>query len=377
MTADDIETIFRPFTVNGLTLKNRIVMAPMGRAMSPDGLPTPEAAAYYRRRAENDVGLILTEGALIDHPVSSGRRDNPNFYGAALEGWQRIVDEVHAGDGKVVVQLWHVGISRDTMGGKIWHPDMPSVSPSGLADTGRQVGAPMTHDQIAEVIDAFTRGARIAQRMGFDGVEIHGAHGYLIDQFFWDVLNKRTDAYGGDIEGRARFAAEIIAAVRRECGPRYPVFFRFSQWKIQDYTAKIARTPDELARLLKVLTDAGTDLFHCSTRRFGDSEFPGSDLSLAGWTKKLSGKPAMAVGSVGLTLDVTASGNPKHTRVGGLTSEAVVDFSNLTARLALEEFDLIAVGRALIADPYWAKKLREGRFNEFVAYSPASCDVLF
>jgi 2,4-dienoyl-CoA reductase-like NADH-dependent reductase (Old Yellow Enzyme family) len=362
-----VEPMFRPFTVNGLTLANRVVMAPMTRSKSPGGIPGPDVAAYYRRRAESEVGLILTEGTLVDHPVSSGRTDNPNFFGTALDGWRRVVEEVHAAGGRIMPQLWHVGIARDSMGGRIWNPEQPSVSPSGLSAAG-PVGEPMSRVEIAAIVDAFARGAHEARALGFDGVELHGAHGYLVDQFFWDRMNRRDDAYGGDIERRARFAVEIIEAVRREVGPDYPVLFRFSQWKIQDYEGKIARDPDELGRFLRPLSEAGVDLFHCSMRRFWQPEFDGSDLNLAGWTKRLTGKPTMAVGSVGLVKDVT-------TGYRGESSD-IADFRDLFERLDRDEFDLIAVGRALLVDPNWVRKVREGRVSDLLPFNPAAYGTL-
>jgi 2,4-dienoyl-CoA reductase-like NADH-dependent reductase (Old Yellow Enzyme family) len=133
-----------------------------------------------------------------------------------------------------------------------------------------------------------------------DGVEIHGAHGYLIDQFFWEGSNRRDDEYGGDLAGRSRFAIELIQAVRAAVGPDFPIIFRFSQWKQQDYTARLVQTPQALAAFLQPLSEAGVDIFHCSTRRFWEPEFDGSELNLAGWTRQLTGKPTITVGSVGL-----------------------------------------------------------------------------
>jgi 2,4-dienoyl-CoA reductase-like NADH-dependent reductase (Old Yellow Enzyme family) len=132
-------------------------------------------------------------------------------------------------------------------------------------------------------------------------VELHGAHGYLIDQFFWDGTNQRTDRYGGaTLVQRSQFAAEILRAVRAAVGADYPVIIRLSQWKSQDFTVQLAKTPQEMEAWLRPLADAGADLFHCSQRRFWEPEFEGCDLNFAGWAKKLIGKPTITVGSVGL-----------------------------------------------------------------------------
>jgi len=352
--------LFSPFEFKGITLQNRIVMAPMTRSKSPAGIPGPDVAAYYRRRAENDVGLIITEGTTVAHPAASMDDNVPQFHGDALAGWRRVVAEVHAAGGRIMPQLWHVGSVRNPRKG-VGNPEVSSVSPSGLSRPGKRVGEPMTEQQIAAVVRAFAEGARDARECGFDGVEVHGAHGYLLDQFFWDGLNERDDDYGGDLTSRARFAVEIVRAIRAETGPDFPLLFRFSQWKQQDYGARLASTPEELERFLAPLVAAGVDLFHCSQRRFWEPEFEGSDLNLAGWTKKLSGKPAMTVGSVGLSGEFIAA-------FAGESSEAV-GIDGLIERIERQEFDLVAVGRAILADPLWARKIREGRYDELQSFT--------
>jgi 2,4-dienoyl-CoA reductase-like NADH-dependent reductase (Old Yellow Enzyme family) len=228
----------------------------------------------------------------------------------------------------------------------------------------------MSEADIADTIDAFARAAGVAQEIGFDAIEIHGAHGYLIDQFFWEGANKRSDAWGGDFVQRTRFAAGIVKAIRARVGADYPIIFRFSQWKQQDFTARLALTPDELARFLEPLTAAGTDIFHCSTRRFWEPEFEGSTLNLAGWTKKLTGKPTITVGSVGLKgADFVQTFRTRE-------DSEIGDLGELEARLEREEFDLVAVGRALLADPHWAAKVREGRFADLAPFSASSLATL-
>jgi 2,4-dienoyl-CoA reductase-like NADH-dependent reductase (Old Yellow Enzyme family) len=279
-----------------------------------------------------------------------------------------VVEEVHAAGGKIAPQLWHQGMMRKTGTGQ--HPEAPSDGPSGLSASGKPVGPPMSEADIADTIDAFARAAGVAKEIGFDAVEIHGAHGYLIDQFFWEGANKRDDAWGGDFVQRTRFAAEIVKAIRARVGADYPVIFRFSQWKQQDFTARLAPTPDELARFLEPLTAAGTDIYHCSTRRFWEPEFEGSTLNLAGWTKKLTGKPTITVGSVGLKgADFVQTFRTRE-------DSEIGDLGELEARLEREEFDLVAVGRALLADPHWAAKVREGRIGELAPFSASSLATL-
>ncbi|MEI9985433.1 MAG: hypothetical protein WDN69_20930 [Aliidongia sp.] len=151
-----VAPLFRPFHLGSLTLANRVVMAPMTRQKSPGSVPGPDVAAYYRRRAENGTGLIITEGTTIDDPVSTMSGEIPNFYGAALDGWQRVVDEVHEAGGKIMPQLWHVGMARNPT--KAPYPELPSAGPSGLTKPDTQHAEPMTPEHIRRVIDAFARG---------------------------------------------------------------------------------------------------------------------------------------------------------------------------------------------------------------------------
>jgi 2,4-dienoyl-CoA reductase-like NADH-dependent reductase (Old Yellow Enzyme family) len=361
-----VESLFRPFTLNGLEIPNRIVMAPMTRSQSPAGIPGDNVAGYYRRRAENETGLIITEGTTVNDPVSTMDPNVPNFYGDSLKGWKRVVEEVHSVGGKIMPQLWHVGMAR--VPAKAPHPELASAGPSGLAKPGTKMSEPMTPQHIQKVIDAFGQAAADARAIGFDGVEVHGAHGYLIDQFFWEGLNERNDEFGGSMRKRTEFGVRIVEAIRRETGKDYPVIFRFSQWKQQDFSVKLAHTPEQLGEFLKPLSEAGVDCFHCSQRRFWEPEFEGSSLNLAGWTKKLTGKPSITVGSVSLSGEFIGS-------FMGEASEAT-GIDDLLERLDAGEFDLVAVGRALLVDPAWARKVHEGRFDALMPFKPEALATL-
>jgi 2,4-dienoyl-CoA reductase-like NADH-dependent reductase (Old Yellow Enzyme family) len=356
-------SLFKPFDLKSLHLPNRIVMAPMTRSKSPGQVPNDAVVAYYRARALGGTGLILTEGTAPEHPAATNDVNVPNFYGAdALAGWAKVVKAVKDAGGHIMPQLWHQGIVRHPGTGP--HPEAPSMSPSGLAKKDKQVAEPMTDKDIADVIAGFAKSATYAKQLGFDGVELHGAHGYLIDQFFWEDTNRRTDRFGGSIAARTTFASEIARAVRAATGPDFPILLRFSQWKQQDFTARLARTPAELETFLRPMIDAGVDIFHCSTRRFWEPEFPeeGSDMNLAGWTKKISGKPTISVGSVSLDTDFIAAFRQAGAHVAGI--------GRLVEMMDRDDFDLIAVGRALIANPDWANKVRADHVDRLVAYEP-------
>ncbi|KOG33974.1 NADH:flavin oxidoreductase [Streptomyces resistomycificus] len=362
------EVLSRPVALNGLTVPNRIAMAPMTRAFSPNGIPGADVASYYSRRAAAGVGLIVTEGTYVGHD-SAGQSDTiPRFHGEEqLAGWAKVAADVHAAGGTIVPQLWHIGMVREQ--GQPPYADAPAVGPSGLRIGADEVtGKAMTQRDLDDVIGAFAEAAAAAERIGFDGVELHGAHGYLIDQFLWAGTNRRTDAYGGDPVARAKFAEEIVAAVRATVSPEFPIIFRYSQWKQEAYRARLAETPEELESILAPLAAAGVDAFHASTRRYWFPEFDGSDLNLAGWTKKLTGKPVITVGSVGLDGDFLKGFQGEGAPVKGI--------DDLLDRLEAEEFDMIAVGRALLQDPEWAAKVLADRFDELKPYDAAALATL-
>ncbi|MFC9897251.1 NADH:flavin oxidoreductase [Nocardia sp. NPDC127579] len=366
VTASDrtAEVLSRPVTVNGLTVPNRIVMAPMTRMFSPGGIPGEDVRSYYARRAAAGVGLIVTEGTYVGHE-SAGQSDRvPRFHGEEqLAGWARVAADVHAAGGRIVPQLWHIGMVRNQ--GDQPFPDAPALGPSGIRVDGAEgSGQAMTQRDLDDVIGAFAQAAVDAERIGFDGVELHGAHGYLLDQFLWARTNRRTDGYGGDAVARTRFAAEIVAAIRAVVSPEFPVIFRYSQWKQEAYDARLADTPQELEAVLAPLVAAGVDAFHASTRRYWLPEFDDSDLNLAGWTKKLTGKPTITVGSVGLDGDFLHAFTGKGADLGSL--------DNLLDRMERDEFDLVAVGRALLQDPEWAAKVLTGRTAELQPFDAAA-----
>jgi len=367
----NIEALFRPFEYGELKLRNRVVMPAMTRHKSPGNVPGDDVRDYYARRAES-VGLIITEGTCINHPAANAYQNVPFFYGeAALAGWKRVVDEVHARGGKIVPQLWHTGSARHP--GAEPDPSVPAYTPSGLTQTLEPLCHAMTEQDIADVVEAYAAGAADARALGFDGVQIHAAHGYLIDEFFWEKSNRRTDRYGGSIANRGRFAAEIVASMRDRVGPDYPIILRWSQWKQQDYTGRLVADAAGLEEFLAPLVEAGVDIFDCSTRRYYQPEFEGSDLNLAGWVKKITGKPTMTVGNVGLDSDFMDSGKD-HVSIQGAQTRSLDD---LLDRLAADEFDLVGVGRALLANYNWAELVEAGEFAALKPFDKALLKQLY
>jgi 2,4-dienoyl-CoA reductase-like NADH-dependent reductase (Old Yellow Enzyme family) len=210
-------SLFDPLKLGDLTLKNRIVMAPLTRARSGvERIPGPLVAEYYAQRAS--AGLIISEATSVT-PLGVGYADTPGIWSEEqVEGWKLTTEAVHKAGGLIFLQLWHVGRISDPS----FHGGEAPVAPSAIPAKGDvsllrpkrpyPVPRPLTLDEIAEVVEAYRKGAENAKRAGFDGVELHGANGYLLDQFLQDKSNLRSDAYGGPIENRARLMLEAVDA---------------------------------------------------------------------------------------------------------------------------------------------------------------------
>lgn len=349
-----VNELFRPLTVRSMTVRNRFAMAPMTRSASPDGIPGADVARYYGRRAAGGVGLIITEGVRLPDPAAGWPDGIPTIAGnEVLAGWRAVTAAVHGYGASIAAQLWHQGAERDERDGVV------AVSPSGVNGSGEPKGRALRTEELPAVAELYAIAARNARDVGFDAVELHGAHGYLLDEFLWHRTNLREDRYGGDLADRSRFPAEVVAAVRESVGPDFPIIYRFSQWKQRDYAATIAEDPTRLQEALGPLVDAGVDMFHPSTRRHYQPAFPSVDpeLSLGGWTKKVTGVPVIAVGSVGLATEFTPG------KADGRISPAPVE--RLLDQFASGEFDMAAVGCALLADPTWVNRLRGDSLDGF------------
>ena len=358
--------LFTPLLINQITLSNRFVMPAMQRGMCVDGRPSHDLADYYARCARGGVALIIGESCAIDHPSATAQKGAARLDAATRDAWARCSDAVHAAGSHMLLQLWHEGALRNA-------EDGATISPSGLVRSGQENGRPASSEELDELYHAYVAAAVTASEIGFDGVEVHAAHGYLLDQFLWPDTNIREDGLGGpEISDRMKFPARIVAGIRAACGPQFVISIRVSQWKEIDYHARIVADPGELSILVQGLEDAGVDVFHASTRRFWEPEWPGDRRGLAGWIASLTDKPVIAVGSVGLDTDIMTTFinqvDPKP-RI----SQSVED---LEARLAADEFELIAVGRALIGDPDFVLKIAERRYNEIRVFQRSDLGTL-
>ena len=356
--------LYRPFEVKSLRLRNRFALAPMTREMSPDGVPTTENAAHYRARAEGGVALLITEGTYIGGEASGHKRTVPHFTEDAADGWRQVVAAAHSEGAAIVPQLWHVGALRGTA--SPLNAGVPPQSPSGIDLDGQPLADPMTTLEIEGVIARFVDAAALAQQIGFDGIELHGAHGYLLDEFIWERTNKRSGRYGD----RMAMPVEVVKAVRSAVGEDFAIVFRFSQWKADRYNERIATTPTELENILLPLADAGVDVFHASTRRHWLPEFPREDstLSLAGWTKRITGKAVITVGSVGVNTEFRGAGAAAE-KIPVVIRESLQErIVYLAEQFEAGEYDVVALGRALIADPLWVQKMRAGDFAQIIPF---------
>lgn len=352
----DISVIFSPFEHRKLDLPTRLVMAPMARLLAQNGVPTPEMLRYYRRRAEHQLGLIVTEPVAVDDSAAAGDSGMAQFCGgAALRAWKGICRAVHATPCKIAPQLCHVGMLRPAAG-DIPNPASPAIGPSGIDPLTRDKrGETMSRERIRSVVQSFAAAAANARLLGFDAVEINGGAACLLEQFMRPETNQRTDEYGGSPEARMRFVLEVLHAVRKSAGRRFPVIFRFAQYSPGWETTPLVTSPAELEQMLKPLCEAGVDIFACSGAGVDRPAFHGSALNLAGWVRLLAQRPVITGGGVGV----------EHGIQGALR------------RFMAHECDLLSVGRALLADAEWGSKMLQARESEITPYTDRAWGRLF
>lgn len=364
-----LDALFAPLKIRNLTLRNRFVMPGMQRGFMTDGAPTPKMVEYMRRCAAGGPGLIISESTSPDHPSAYWQPVMGRMEAATLDAWRRVVDAVHAGGAGFLLQIWHPGAMRKVAAG---HPlaEYPALSPSGLIQGGRSNGRAMTRQDLQELKLAYVQAARHARGLGFDGVEVHSAHGYLLDQFLWAETNRREDEYGGaSLAERARYSAEIAAAIRDAVGEDFVISYRFSQFKEVDYGACVASSPQDLQAMLALLRASGVDMFNVSSRRFRKPEWPDSahpDYSIAEWAKSLTDAPVITCGSVGVNVEMFANLFDDE-EPSQLCAER--DLQLLAERVARGRLDLVGVGRMHIANNDFVNKVRAGRFQDLVLFN--------
>ncbi len=344
-------TLYDPVALGALRLANRLAVAPMTRvSATADGLATARMADYYGDFAAGGFGLVITEGIYTDQAYAQGYLFQPGLASdAQREAWRPAVERVHANGGGLIAQLMHAGaISQG-------NPHRPTAKgPSAVQPKGQQMrfyrgeGAYRLPDalslaEINDVVQAFARAAVRAQQAGFDGVEIHGANGYLLDQFLTDYSNQRNDGYGGPLAHRLRLGVETIQAVRQAVGPAFTVGYRVSQGKVNDFTHKWAQGEAQAAVIFATLSAAGLDYLHTTEFEAWQPAF-GAGASLAALARQHGAVPVIANGALHA---------PAH--ASGMVERG--------------EADLVSLGRGALTHADWPRRLRNGQALE--AFDPA------
>jgi len=334
--------IFEPAFLGPLEVRNRLIMAPMGsRLANENGGVSPWQIDYYAERARGGVGAIIVEITGVDSPrgVTSPKTltIHEDFY---IGGHNELVEAVHAQGARILLQLAHVGRNRRVSMG------VQPVAPSSIPN--RFFGVPpreLSSAEIQDLVKKFVAAALRAQTAGYDGIELHGAHGYLIGTFMSPLSNRRKDRYGGSLERRMAFPAEIVQGIRRAVGPRYPILFRFSADEFEEG----GTTLQDSKKAARILEEAGADVLHASAGTYDSMATVIEPMSYPeGWKIYLAE-------TIKRTVKIPVIG------VGVIRSP---EFAERTLKEGRADF--IALGRALLADPYWPRKAREGRVKEII-----------
>jgi 2,4-dienoyl-CoA reductase-like NADH-dependent reductase (Old Yellow Enzyme family)/thioredoxin reductase len=347
MIATRIKKIFEPTNIGQMQLKNRIVMPPMGTNYAEaGGAVSQRMLDYYEARARGGVGLIIVEGSAPSLRCNTYLQGPPSYQASLgddkfIPGWKKLTDAAHKYNAKIAIQIMHATFEN-------WDGKVVQVSPSPLIVPARVMGISgeppheLTEEEIAERIRWFASAARQAREAGFDGVEVHGAHQYLVAAFLSSATNQRSDKYGGSVENKARFLVEILQAIKKEAGPDFPVWVRFNA---QEWGVDNGITIEETKQMVPLVVEAGAQALHVSGYGVGSyittapiSDTPGFLVPLAVEVKKLTNVPVIAVGRLDLEL-----------------GEKIIEEG---------QADLIAIGRRLLADPDLPNKTAEGRLGE-------------
>ncbi|MFI7741644.1 oxidoreductase [Kocuria rhizosphaericola] len=337
------DSLWSPLTIGPTPLENRVALAPMTRiSATEDGLVTEKMVSYYEAFARGGFGLLVTEGIYPDTAHSQGYLHQPGIAtDEQARSWAAVVEAVHGGGAKIFAQLMHAG--SQSQGSRFAEA---TVGPSAVAPKGEQLGfyrgegpyrvpEEITAEQMEEVRRSFVAAALRAEEAGFDGVEIHGANGYLLDQFLTDYLNRRTDEYGGSPENRVRFAAEICRAVREAVGPDTAVGIRISQAKVSDHDHRWAGGAEEAEVIFSTLAATGIDFLHTTEYKAYAPAFGEDGEPLAALAKRYSGLPVIANGHL----------DDPETAVSLLADGAA---------------DVVALGKAALANRNWPHRVRDG-----------------
>ena len=337
MNSNHFPKLFETGCIGSLTLKNRLIMPPMATNFADkNGQVTDRQIAYYAERAMGGVGLVIVEVSCVDNPVGKGFSgqiciDDDKF----IPGLSKLAKAIKRNGAKAAIQLHHAG--RQSSSRITGHQ---LVAPSAVALPDGEVPRPLTMDEISALVESFAEAARRAKNAGFDGVEIHGAHGYLLSQFLSPLANQRHDDYGGSLENRARFLIEVIKAARGHVGDGYPLWCRLSAVEM----GVDGITVEETREVAKMAEKAGVDAIHVSAHQVGPSRRPPMALPTCYFVPW-----AQAINEVVSVPVIAVSRIPPH-----MAEDVIKD----------GKADFISIGRPLLVDPYLPQKAQEGRLED-------------
>ena len=343
LTRTSYPHLFSARSIGPVRLRNRVAVAPMTRtSATADGRATEKMVQYYASFARGGFGLIITEGTYTDETHSQGYAHQPGIANQAQAiAWRAVADAVHTAGAPIFVQLMHAGALAQANRFR-----NETIAPSAIKPRGQQLSLyggsgyyPMprgiTPEEIKEVIEGVASAAARAREVGFDGIELHGANGYLIDQFLTDYTNRRVDEYGGSTRNRMRFAVEVLRAVRQVVGPNYPVGIRISQSKVNDPSHQWAGGEADATVIFRSLVESGADFIHVTGRDATEPAF-GSGATLAALAKRRGG------------VLVIANGKLEEPR-------------GAEALLEAQEADIVSLARSALANTDWPNRVAQGR----------------
>lgn len=352
--------ILDEFTIKGHRLRNRAVVAPMSRVSTKgNGAPTMDMARYYAEYASGGFGLVITEGTYTDRYFSQGYANQPGIVtDEQVAGWQQVTESVHKAGGLIILQLMHAGALSQyleiTAGPSTVKPMGRKMKDYG-GDGPYPLPLELTQTDVIELTSGFARSARRAASAGFDGVEIHGANGYLIDQFLTDYTNRRTDRYGGSTCNRVRLAVEITKAVRQSVDDNFIVGIRLSQGKVNDFDYTWPGGAGDAEIIFPQVAMAGVDYIHFASegRGFDHGCVLTDDTSLPRLARELTGLPVIANGGLHDPEEAYRILQDGHGDLAALGSGALAnpDWPDLLAREApIRAFDPMMLSKGVTID---------------------------
>jgi 2,4-dienoyl-CoA reductase-like NADH-dependent reductase (Old Yellow Enzyme family) len=348
-----VDRIFTPFTIKNHTLRNRLGVAPMTRMSSPgNSIPRQDVLDFLIRRAANGAALVYTEAIVTDYESSQGYPGQARVTTQRqIEAWRPVVEQIRQHGAMAVMQIFHCG----RMAWPEVNPARRVIAPSPLTpqqnnpltNSPYPVPDPMSQFDIDHVVTGFAETAKGAMAAGFDGVEIHGAHGYLISQFLSSYSNQRTDGYGGSVENRFRFAREIIQAVRPIVPDERLLFFRISDWGVADPEISLFGSKAEWQQVIKLLAAEPIHALSVSTYDFNEKKF-GTDRTMSQLTREVTDLPLLICGKI---------------------------YDHQSATLALADADIALSAKSFLLNPDWVADVRSGK--ELPLYTSKEADVAY